>query len=328
MPLHPYYRDRLSLFDGFSNADRLAAGGALDAGFADRLAAYGDDGAWEPPVGVAIGDDTIGGPHGPIPIRRYRPTGTDMVGASAERPAELAVLWAHGGGFAAGTLDWPEAHVVSAELAARTGAEVVSVDYRLADGTTRYPVPLDDVIAAWEHLVDARSAIPGARIAIGGASAGAALALAASLRSDRRADAVLLAYPFLHAVVPQLPEEVLAELDVLPDFMRFPRASIDWMVENYVGRLGDLPPLALPGDVPVTADRPPVSVLLSEFDELRPSGELLIAASEAVGAPVRSRLERGVAHGHLNRLPVAPGVSPSLDWLAAGIAAMRDGATR
>lgn len=323
MPLHPYYRNRLSLFDGFSNAERLAAGGALDEEFAVRLAAYADDGAWEPPAGVVIEDDTIGGPQGPIPVRRYRPIAADADGEPAGRPVELALLWAHGGGFAAGELDWPEAHVVSAELAARTGAEVLSVDYRLADGTTRYPVPLDDVIAAWEHLIDARSAIPGARTAIGGASAGAALALAASLRSDRRTDAVLLAYPFLHAVVPLLPAEVLAELDLLPDVMRFPRASIDWMVENYVGRLSDLPALALPGDVPVTVDRPPLSVLLSEYDELRPSGELLIAASQAVGASVRSRVEPGVTHGHLNRLPAAPGVSPSLDWLAAGLVAMR-----
>jgi hypothetical protein len=30
MSLDPYYRDRLSLFDGFSNADRAAAGGTLD----------------------------------------------------------------------------------------------------------------------------------------------------------------------------------------------------------------------------------------------------------------------------------------------------------
>lgn len=309
MSLHPYYRDRLSLFDGFSNADRAAARGALDEEFPARLAAYGDDGPWQPPVDLVITDEVVDGPHGAVPIRRYVPAD----------PAGGALVWVHGGGFASGTLDWPEAHVVSAELATRARTEVVSVDYRLADGTTRYPVPLDDVLAVWEQLVDERSAVPGARTAIGGASAGAALALAASLRSDRRPDAVLLAYPFLHAFVPELPPEVLAEMAVLPDFMRFPPESIDWMVENYVGRREDLPELALPGVIPVTADRPPVSVLLSEFDDLRPSGELLIAASEAAGAPVRSRLEPGVLHGHLNRLPVAPGVAPSLDWLAEGL---------
>lgn len=318
MPLHPYYRDRLSLFDGFSNAERLAASGALDAAFALRLAEYADDGEWEAPVGVTITDEVVDGPHGSIPIRRYVP---DLASA-ADGVAPLALLWVHGGGFAAGTLDWPESHVVSAELAARAGAEVVSVDYRLADGETRYPVPLDDVTAVWDRFADARAGLPDARTAIGGASAGAALALATSLRSDRRPDAVLLAYPFLHAEVPLLPSGDLAELDVLPDFMRFPRESIDWMVGNYVGRLDELPPLALPGDVPVTADRPPLSVLLAEFDDLRPSGELLVEASEAVGAPVRHRLEAGVAHGHLNRLPVAPGVVPSLDWLAVGIREM------
>lgn len=321
MPLHPYYRDRLRLFDGFSNTERLAAAGALDDAFALRLAEFADDGEWEAPVGVTITDEVVDGPHGPIPIRRYVP----VLPPTADGVAPLALLWVHGGGFAAGTLDWPEAHVVSAELAARAGAEVVSVDYRLADGVTRYPVPLDDVITVWERLADARAGLRDARTAIGGASAGAALALATSLRTDRRPDAVLLAYPFLHAEVPLLPSgelAELAELDVLPDFMRFPRESIDWMVENYVGHLDELPPLALPGDVPVTADRPPLSVLLAEFDDLRPSGELLVAASEPVGAPVRQRLEPGVAHGHLNRLPVAPGVVTSLEWLATGIREM------
>ncbi|KQM14039.1 hypothetical protein ASF83_14595 [Plantibacter sp. Leaf171] len=321
MALDPYYRDRLQLFDGFSDAQRAAAGGALDEAFQERLAAYGDDGPWQPPVDVVITDEVVDGPHGEIPIRRYVPGEADQAAAHLARPA---LLWAHGGGFAAGTLDWPEAHVVSAELAARAGAEVVSVDYRLADGVTRYPVPLDDVLAVWEWLVDERSVVPGSRTAIGGASAGAALALAASLRSDRRADAVLLAYPFLHAVVPPLPQDVLPEMEVLPDIMRFPRESIEWMVENYVGRLDDLPELALPGVVQVTADRPPLSVLLSEFDDLRPSGEALIAASEAAGASVRSRLEPGVLHGHLNRHPVAPGVAPSLDWLAEGLRAMEE----
>ncbi|MGK9148985.1 alpha/beta hydrolase [Plantibacter flavus] len=315
MPLDPYYGDRLHLFDGFSNAERAAADGALDDAFVERLTAYGDDGAWLPSAGVVITDEAIDGPHGPIPVRRYRPKGT-------ERPA-VALLWAHGGGFAAGTLDWPESHVVSAELAARAGAEVLAVDYRLADGVVRYPVPLDDVTAAWEHLADARQDLPGARTAIGGASAGAALALATSLRSATRPDAVLLAYPFLHAEVPLLDASALAEQDVLPDAMRFPRESIDWMVANYVGRLDGLPPLALPGAVPVTADRPPLSVLLSEMDDLRPSGELLIAASHRAGAPVRSRLEAGVAHGHLNRLPAAPGVAASLDWLADGLREMQ-----
>jgi acetyl esterase/lipase len=53
-------------------------------------------------------------------------------------------VWAHGGGFAAGDLDMPEAHAVATALAAR-GIAVVSVDYRLVGPGCRYPAPSDDV---------------------------------------------------------------------------------------------------------------------------------------------------------------------------------------
>ncbi|WP_219815543.1 alpha/beta hydrolase fold domain-containing protein [Rathayibacter rathayi] len=62
----------------------------------------------------------------------------------------------------------------------RTQARVASFDYRLAGPDIRYPVPLDDVHAAWRHLRGTtRQAHP---VAIGGASASAALALGAVLR--------------------------------------------------------------------------------------------------------------------------------------------------
>ena len=112
------------------------------------------------------------------PVRVYRPPGA----ASREVPG---LLWMHGGAFVAGDLDMPEAHVVSAELASR-GAIVVSVDYRLATATVRYPVPLDDVHAAWGWFADVTDDLgtDPRQLAIGGASAGANLAAAATLSHE------------------------------------------------------------------------------------------------------------------------------------------------
>ena len=139
--------------------------------------------AWFAPYGdytlpdVAVEDRDIDGPHGPIPVRVYRPRN-----ASGSRPG---LLWNHGGGFTAGDLDMPEAQIVSAEIAARKGAVVVSVDYRLAVGGVRYPVPVDDVAAAWGWFRGAARelGVEPAHAAIGGASAGANLAVAATLRT-------------------------------------------------------------------------------------------------------------------------------------------------
>jgi hypothetical protein len=66
-----------------------------------------DPAAWEPPA-VPIEVVEISGPHGGIPVRLY-----------GRREAATALLWLHGGGFLAGDLDMPAAHVVATELAAR-----------------------------------------------------------------------------------------------------------------------------------------------------------------------------------------------------------------
>lgn len=106
-------------------------------------------------------------------------------------PADVAtarptagLVWAHGGGFAAGDLDMPEADWVARAFAGR-GLTVVSIDYRLVgDGSGRYPAGSDDVLAAWRwtlaHADDL--GVDRARLLIGGASAGANLVTGAVLR--------------------------------------------------------------------------------------------------------------------------------------------------
>jgi acetyl esterase/lipase len=220
----------------------------------------------------------------------------------------------HGGGFRAGTLDWNEAPVVSAELAARAGAFVASVDYRLASEAVRFPVPLDDVVAAWTWLTSPVAHDPGlphgAPLALGGASAGAALALAGHAPSS-----VLLAYPFAHYPVPALDDETVAVMASLPGMLRFTPESIEGMVRNYVGRISDIPVLALPGHARL-GGLPPVYVLHSEYDDLRPSGELLVRQLREAGVEARDYLARGMLHGHLNRLPSLAEVDASLEWFA------------
>ena len=66
------------------------------------------------PAGVVVTDETIDGPGGPIPQRRYVPASAD--------PA--TVVYYHGGGFVVGGL---ESHDdVCAEIAVATGCPVVS----------------------------------------------------------------------------------------------------------------------------------------------------------------------------------------------------------
>ena len=111
------------------------------------------------PAGVVVTDETIDGPGGPIPQRRYVP-------ASAGR---VTVVYFHGGGFIVGGLDSHDD--VCAEIAAGTGCPVVSVDYRLCPEHI-HPAAYDDSLAA------ARAALADGPVLLAGDSAGGNLAAA------------------------------------------------------------------------------------------------------------------------------------------------------
>lgn len=307
MPLDPFLAAKLHLLDG---ATWDAA--ADDPELAARAAEFYTDPAETNVPDVAIEDRAIPGPHGDIAIRMYSPRGV----------ARRALVWLHGGGFTSGDLDMLEAHLVSAELATRADALVLSVDYRRADSETHYPVPIDDVYAAWLWLTEGQgsSLLPPGTVALGGASAGAALALASAIRlrdqGRRGPDRLLLAYPFVHFPVPALDDETAAQMLDLPAMLRFTTGSIEDMVRNYVGRLTDLPSDALPGAAKLT-DLPATAIAISEYDDLRPSGELLATQLEESGVPVHRYLAAGMLHGHLNRNPSLIEVERTLDFFVA-----------
>lgn len=305
MPVDEYFTE---MFRGMAAA-RAAGGGdeereALAAAFVEEYRTAGTE-DWDT-TGIDVEDLAVEGPHGPVPVRVYRP-----------RSPSGALLWAHGGGFRYGDIDMVEGHVVSIELARRAAVTVASVDYRLAEGeVNRYPVPIDDVAAAWDWLC-AGDLAAGGPVASGGASAGAALALSAALRARdtgaRLPDALLLAYPFAHYPNPALSPASSAEMAALP--FRFEAEGVDAMVRNYVGRISDVPADALPGAARLDG-LPRTLIMIDEYDDLRSSAELLERQLREVGVPVESYLARGMTHGHLNHSPKVAEVGRSLDFFA------------
>lgn len=259
----------------------------------------------------------VPGPHGPVPVRVFWGEG------------RRALLWCHGGAFAFGDLDMPEAAWTARQVVERTGLTVVTPDYRLvtpldapARWPVRWPVPSDDVLAAWTWLVERAADLAPDGVLLGGASAGANLAAGAVLRmagDTPRPQALFLAYPTLHSVQPAPSAELVDLLAALPPEERWGPAEVLAMYRGLLGpeQVDDPPAAAVPGHcVPADLrDVPRTLVLLSEVDGLRPSGEDFAAKLAAAGVDVRVHLEPGTTHGHLNE-PQHPGAARSLDVLA------------
>ncbi len=133
---------------------------------ADARALMATTAATRPP-GPEVGEVTEGvipGPVGDLPYRLYRPVGPP------EGPRSVVVYF-HGGGWVLGNLDSDDP--LCRDLCARSGAVVVSVNYRHAP-EARFPAAALDAFAAVQW-VDANAielgGIPG-QLAVAGWSAG------------------------------------------------------------------------------------------------------------------------------------------------------------
>jgi acetyl esterase/lipase len=283
-----------------------------------RLSAEAAAGEYTP-VDLAVHDDEVGGPHGPVPVRVYLPT---------ERGSGRPMLvWCHGGAWLGGDLDMPEADATAREVCRRAGAVVVSVSYRLAVFGVHYPVPHDDVVAVTRWAL-AEAAVLGAdRVVLGGASAGANLAAGACLRlRDEGVELAgqMLLYPAVHPVMPAPSAELASKLDLLPPAAAFAEPIFTAVVENYLGApAADADGYAMPA-LAELAGLPPTLVVNCAYDGLRASGEAFARALAESGVDVDVRLVEDVLHGHLNS-PWLPAAQQTYADMAAWLEARSSG---
>jgi acetyl esterase/lipase len=197
----------------------------------------------------------------------------------------------------------PEADAVARELCARVGATVVSVDYRLVGDVVCFPVPHDDVFAAWTWARGAQDTlgVDGRRWSLGGASAGGNLAAGVAMRlrdAGLPPAALLLAYPVLHRRLPAPISPMPADLDDLPPALRFPADAYARMSADYLGEAADAA-YAFPAEGEAEG-LPPTLVVTSEYDDLRPTAEVYARQLAAARVRVSEHREAGALHGHLN----------------------------
>ncbi len=314
MPVHPSQSSKFHLLEGIESFEAGLADPATRARL-DEFMSMSDAPA-SPQVEVR--SDSAPGPHGPVPVRIYMPTG-----GGSDLPC---FVWLHGGAFRMGDLDMPEADWTARQICDRAGAVVVSVDYRLCVGGVTYPVPHDDVVAAVRWVRDEAVAlgVDAGRISLGGGSAGGNLATGAALKL-RDEDgwvpaALLLAYTTFHAVVPPASPSLAPLLDDIPRILRFLPEVRRGITENYLGGPASRADgYAMPGNA-VLEGLCPVLLINSEYDDLRASAEVFAGQLAVAGVDVRQVMARGMLHGFLNLHAGVEPVAQALDLMAEVVA--------
>jgi len=232
-------------------------------------------------------DLALPGPHGQVPCRLYLPDG-------AERPPLL--IYAHGGGFMQGSL--PSWDAMLRELVRQSGVAALSVDYRLAP-EHRFPVAFEEM-AAMIRLAAHEGAglgIDPARLAVGGDSAGANLALAAAIAlrdaGERALGFMLLVYGCYSTDTESA------------SWQRFGRGAgvsqtqMRWIWETYLERPEQQSDWRA---VPILADLaglPPAHLIVGSLDPLLDDSHHLASCLKAAAVPCEITVYGGINHGFI-----------------------------
>jgi cation diffusion facilitator CzcD-associated flavoprotein CzcO/acetyl esterase/lipase len=261
-----------------------------------------------PEVGE-VSDGVLPGAAGDLPYRLYRPAGPP----AGPRPL---VVYFHGGGWVLGDLDSDDP--LCRDLCARSGAVIVSVNYRHAP-EARFPAAAEDAVAAvrWAGAHAAElGGIPG-QLAVAGWSAGGNIAAVACQRArdDGGPDIAgqLLITPVVDADLTRPSYAANGDGYVLTT------ALMDWFWDHYADPADRRDPRAAPlrGDL---GGLPPACIVTADFDPLRDEGAAYADALAAAGVPVARIRARGHTHTSVTMVGVVLSGAPVRAEIAAALA--------
>jgi acetyl esterase len=279
MPLHPIAQEILALVNGQPPAETIGVDAARLRSRA--MTAHAPRG----PEVFSVRDDTARCDGVDLPVRIYSPEGAGPF---------PVVVYFHGGGFVLGDLETGDAHCRL--FCAGADCVVVSVNYRHAP-EVRFPVPVQDAYAATSWVARNVDSLRGdaRRIAVAGASAGASLAIAATLIARERGTPPI-AYQLL----------MVPGTDMRHDYESYrahasgfglDRDTMRWFGKQYFTDASDLEhPHASPLRAASLAGLPPATILTAEYDPLRDEGAAYAAALRTAGVSARHRDYAGFIH--------------------------------
>ena len=240
-----------------------------------------------PPAIPRVADLAAVGAFGPSTVRLYDPIGADVT--------KPGLIYFHGGGWVIGDLDLEDTAL--RVLARESGVAILSVDYALAPEHP-FPAPLEDCVAvsSWIRTHANRFGVDAERLGLGGASAGANLALASALElraSDTRwVRSLLLMYG------------AFSPPNDSPSYRQFGDGSyglstsqLEYFWSLYVpNAAGRQDPRAAPSRA-ILSGLPPVFMTVAALDPLRDDSLRLADDFTKAGVLVDCRVYPGVIHG-------------------------------
>ena len=247
------------------------------------------------------------------------PTRSGRIAARLYVPNDVPhglVVYVHGGGWVAGTLDGSDA--LARNLTVRSGCAVLLVDYRLAPEHP-FPCGLEDTEDAlrWAqaecaHLVGGR--VP---LIVAGDSAGANLATVAAI--ELKGEVALALQLLFYPVTDTDPQT--GSYHEFAQGLRLTRDDMLWFMAHYAPER----PLSDPRIAPLRSQAlqgvAPAWIATAEYDVLRDEGEDYARRLGANRVPVIVRRYEGLTHGFARMMNLVDTADRALDDAASAIAA-------
>jgi len=228
------------------------------------------------------------GPEGSLAVRAYAPIGA----RSGERLPGM--LYFHGGGLVAGTLDTHDP--ICRSLSNASGCRILSVDYRLAP-EHRFPAAVADGCAAAEWIAAHAEElyVDRERLGVSGDSAGATLA-AVVCHTVTAAGQVPLTFQFLLCPIMDFAAETESRRNLAEGYL-VDRDTLEHDLKHYLAPGADrADPRISPLRAADVSPLPPTAVHTAEFDPLRDEGQAYAERLREAGVRTLYRCHPGMIH--------------------------------
>ncbi|GHU03721.1 acetylhydrolase [Betaproteobacteria bacterium] len=274
-----------------------------------------------PEVGAEVGTvDTIFIPRpdgSSMEARLYRPVPGAPAGSGAHGALAPFLIFYHGGGWCVGDLDSYD--TLCRKFANGSGAVVLAPHYRLAPEHP-FPAAPDDALLAvsWARAHGHDFGLDAERIALGGDSAGGALAIVTALAlrdgGGTQPRLLVLAYPCTDINDAPYPSRARYDNGYFLD-----RETLEWFFTHFQGDPADW------RASPMCAGRmdglPPVLLVAAEYDPLVDEGAAFIARVAQAGGQTGRIVVPGMIHGFLSLGKLFPEAGPAVAEITARLGA-------